>query len=78
MTVIQAPETVLCKYRRSLDAIQADPEFDQDDAAQVADWLAGNTPASHVARDMKRAGYRVGATTVKDHRRGECACEVAS
>lgn len=78
MSVIQAPETVLCKYRRSLDAIQADPQFDEDDAATVANWLAGNTPASQVARDMRHAGYRIGATTVKDHRRGDCVCEVAS
>lgn len=76
MSAIQAPETVLCKYRRSLDAIQADPEFDEDDAATIVDWLANHVSATAVAADLRRAGYGVSATVVKDHRRGECACRM--
>lgn len=78
MTVIQAPETVLCKYRRSLDAIQADPAFDEDDAEMVADWLEGHDPAEQISRTLRRAGYSVSATIIKDHRRSVCACSVAS
>lgn len=79
MSVLTAPtEVIVCKYRRSLDALQADPAFDQDDAVIVADWLAGNTPASQIARDLRRSGYTVSSTVIKDHRRGDCACEVSA
>lgn len=76
MSVIQAPEQVLCNYRRSLDAIQADPEFDDGDAAAINEWLTHNTSANVVAIELRRAGYKVSATAVKDHRRNECICAV--
>lgn len=76
MSVIQT-EAAVCKYRRAVDALQADPEFDQDDAVQVAQWLAGVTPAAHIGRELRALGYEVSNTRIKEHRLGDCNCSVA-
>jgi hypothetical protein len=78
MSVITKPETTLCKYMRAVDALKQDPNFDADDAAQVASWLNGDMPAEQIAPLLRRAGYPASATTIKDHRRNVCVCSVAS
>lgn len=78
MSLLTMAEVTVCKFQRSLEALKADPEFDQDDAITVTEWLAGHTPAAHIARDLKRCGYTVSSTVIKDHRRGDCACDVSA
>lgn len=65
-----------CKFIRSVDALKQDPGYDADDAAIVRDWLNGNTPAAHVARALREAGYPVSNTRVKEHRLNDCNCRV--
>lgn len=78
MSVITAPETTLCKYMRSVEALKQHPDYDAEDAAIVNSWLANEVPAEHVGRDLRAAGYRTSVTVIKDHRRNVCACSVAS
>jgi hypothetical protein len=77
MSVITKPETTQCKFMRAVDAIKAHPNYDAEDANQVASWQDGLVPAEHIALDLRRSGFPVSATIVKDHRRNVCACTVA-
>lgn len=48
-----------CKYGTIKDRT---PEYDHD------------APASHLSRQLKAAGIMIGATSIKDHKRGDCSC----
>jgi hypothetical protein len=78
MSVVQAPETTLCKYMRAVDALKAHPDFDGEDALLVETWLNGDQPAEHIGLSLRTTGYPVSNTTIKEHRRNVCACSVAS
>lgn len=80
MSVITKPEAeaeTLCKFIRAVDALKRDPNFDADDAVIVRSWLDGTTPASHVGRTLRAAGYPVSTTRVKEHRLNDCNCTVS-
>lgn len=76
MSVITKPETTLCKFMRAVDALRADPDFDDADELQVSQWLAGNTPASHIGRALRSLGHEVSNTRIKEHRLNDCNCRV--
>lgn len=66
-----------CSYRRTVDKLKTHPDYDATDAAMVNEWENGHTSAGRIARLLRTAGYKTSATTIKDHRRGECACTVS-
>lgn len=77
MSALTAPtELATCSYRRAIDGLKAIPKFDADDAETVASWEAGETSAAQIATMLRHLGFKTSATSIKDHRRGECICAV--
>ena len=49
--------------------------LDGDDQATLADWLATDVAADFIAAAIRdETGFRLGAGTVRRHRRGDCLC----
>ena len=50
--------------------------LDEEDAPVLQTWLASPTvSAAAITNALKAHGFNVSKTTVKDHRRGDCACK---
>lgn len=67
-----------CKFMRAIDALRADPLYDEEDAVIVRDWLAWRVAAAEIGRTLRGLGYDVGTTTIKQHRLNDCGCSAAS
>lgn len=83
MSVMARTETrtdadTLCKFMQAIDALKADPLYDDGDAAIVRSWLAWRVSAAEMGRTLRSLGYEVGTTTIKQHRMNDCRCSVAS
>lgn len=50
-------------------------QMDADDREALAAALRSNQTSALIARAMTDAGFEVQSSTVRRHRRGECACE---
>ena len=70
--------TILCRFMQAIEDLRADPQFDDGDAEKVRSWLAWRVPASEIGRTLKAAGFKVGTTTIKQHRMNDCGCRVDS
>lgn len=82
MSVITETQ-VLCKYMQAIEALKALPGYDEEDAAEVAEWLQGYTPAAVIGRSLRATAVKlnnrrlhVGTTTIKQHRLNDCGCRV--
>lgn len=79
MSVLVRPTSLAtCSYQRAIEGLRSLPEFDDSDAAVIQLWSTGEVSANQAAKSLRALGFRTSATTLKDHRRGECICGVAS
>lgn len=66
-----------CKFGRLIE--DADERKDRElliEWAETGCDLRGRpTPATRLHAALRAAGVKIGCTTLKDHRRGSCACE---
>jgi hypothetical protein len=56
-----------CRVREILE------QLDKDDRAALLEALSCRS-GNHIAGVLKRAGYPVSDTTIRTHKRGDCAC----
>lgn len=50
--------------------------LDDEDGPVLHHWLTNQTySAASIVHALKAHGFNVSKTTVKDHRRGDCACK---
>ncbi len=69
---LSAPATVV---RPKCDVSIALASLPKKDAAALREAIADEAfPATQIARAVRAEGYRMGDSTVRRHRRGDCTC----
>lgn len=76
MGTLTASRQTTCKFERTLKAIEADEQYDADDAYRIRLYRIRELPAAVIGRELRMAGFKVSTTRIKEHFLGDCNCRV--
>ena len=76
MGTLTANRQTTCKFERTLKAIEADEQYDTNDAHRIRLYRNRDLPASVIGRELRGAGFNVSTTRIKEHFIGDCNCAV--